>query len=234
MSLKEGAAKCCFLAQYSCHGKVTSAYRITFALEEKNLPYDSVLIELRNKPHWYKDIVPTELTPAAVINGDLVYESLDILKVRTALCALHLLHKMLWHCCRSAWESSAAAGLHTTGASAHQNYRRPFVRWCAQRRIPSAAAAAGPVCARCVGMRPGLCSTAQSPERHILLLQKLEAEFPEQRLLPESEALRSEADALMSQAEELSAAGFRSDLTLRVQRLVIIANDTPHYWNAQG
>ena len=66
------------------------AYRVTFALEEKNLPYDSVLIELRNKPHWYKDIVPTELTPAAVINGDLVYESLDILKVRTALIAFSL------------------------------------------------------------------------------------------------------------------------------------------------
>ena len=54
---------------------------MTFALEEKNLPYDSVLIELRSKPHWYKDKVPTELTPAAVVNGELVYESLDILKV---------------------------------------------------------------------------------------------------------------------------------------------------------
>ena len=54
---------------------------MTFALEEKNLPYDSVLIDLRKKPHWYKDIVPTELTPAAIINGELVYESLDILKV---------------------------------------------------------------------------------------------------------------------------------------------------------
>ena len=67
---------------------VSCVYRVTFALEEKNLPYDSVLIELRSKPHWYKDIVPTELTPAAVINGDLVYESLDILKVRAALLAL--------------------------------------------------------------------------------------------------------------------------------------------------
>ena len=57
--------------------------RVTFALEEKNLPYDSVLIELRSKPHWYKEIVPTELTPAAVVNGELVYESLDILKVST-------------------------------------------------------------------------------------------------------------------------------------------------------
>jgi glutathione S-transferase len=57
---------------------------VTFALEEKNLPYDSVLIELRSKPHWYKDKVPTELTPAAIVNGELVYESLDILKVMSS------------------------------------------------------------------------------------------------------------------------------------------------------
>ena len=63
--------------------------RVTFALEEKNLPYDSVLIDLRKKPHWYKDIVPTELTPAAVVNGKLVYESLDILKVRPSYSCLH-------------------------------------------------------------------------------------------------------------------------------------------------
>ena len=87
-------------------------------MEEKNLPYDSVLIQLRSKPHWYKDIVPTELTPAAVINGDLVYESLDILKVRTALSAVCLSHTTLWHCCRSAWESSATDGLHSSGANA--------------------------------------------------------------------------------------------------------------------
>ncbi|CAK0782457.1 hypothetical protein CVIRNUC_005697 [Coccomyxa viridis] len=92
--------------------------RVTFALEEKNLPYDSVLIDLRKKPHWYKDIVPTELTPAAIVNGNLVYESLDILK-------------------------------------------------------------------------------------------KLEAEFPEQQLLPEDAALRDEAEKLMSQAEEFSTAGFK-------------------------
>ncbi len=43
----------------------------------------------------------------------------------------------------------------------------------------------------------------------IQCLQKLEAEFPEQALLPDSAALRDEADTLMSQAEDLSAAGFR-------------------------
>ena len=64
------------------------SYRVTFALEEKNLPYDSVLIDLRKKPHWYKDIVPTELTPAAIVNGELVYESLDILKVRPSYSCL--------------------------------------------------------------------------------------------------------------------------------------------------
>ena len=52
------------------------------------------------------------------------------------------------------------------------------------------------------------CSTV------IQFLQKLEAEFPEQALLPDSAALRDEAYTLMSQAEDLSAAGFRSDLAL--------------------
>ena len=61
---------------------------MTFALEEKNLPYDSVLIDLRKTPHWYKDIVPTELTPAAIVNGELVYESLDILKVQQSYSCL--------------------------------------------------------------------------------------------------------------------------------------------------
>lgn len=45
------------------------------------MPYDCVLVDLRSKPDWYKEMVPTELTPAARINGELVYESLDILKV---------------------------------------------------------------------------------------------------------------------------------------------------------
>ncbi|CAL8470974.1 g10516 [Coccomyxa elongata] len=54
--------------------------RVTFALAEKDVPYDSVLIDLRAKPAWYKEIVPTELTPAAKINGELVWESMDILQ----------------------------------------------------------------------------------------------------------------------------------------------------------
>ena len=41
------------------------------------------------------------------------------------------------------------------------------------------------------------------------LLKKLEAEFPEQQLLPEDAALRHEAEKLMSQAEEFSTAGFK-------------------------
>ena len=45
-------------------------------------------------------------------------------------------------------------------------------------------------------------------------LQKLEAEFPEQPLLPESAALRDEADALMGQAEDLASAGFRYECFL--------------------
>ena len=68
-------------------------------------------------------------------------------------------------------------------------------------------------------MRPGFVLQCAPFWKHLLPSQKLEAEFPEQRLLPESETLRNEADVLMSQAEELSAAGFRSEHTLRILRL---------------
>jgi len=54
-----------------------------FSLSEKDVPYDTVLIDLRNKPDWYKEMVPTALTPAARINGELVWESMEILQVRS-------------------------------------------------------------------------------------------------------------------------------------------------------
>ncbi len=55
--------------------------QVWLALEEKKIPFDTVLINLRDKPDWYVKKVPTKLVPAAFINGELVYESLDILKV---------------------------------------------------------------------------------------------------------------------------------------------------------
>lgn len=55
-----------------------------FALEEKNIPYDTVLINLQDKPEWYKKMVPTQLVPSVRINGELVYESYDILMVGCA------------------------------------------------------------------------------------------------------------------------------------------------------
>jgi hypothetical protein len=44
--------------------------QVWLALEEKGIPYDCVLIELYNKPAWYKELVPTSLVPAVVsMNG---------------------------------------------------------------------------------------------------------------------------------------------------------------------
>jgi hypothetical protein len=45
--------------------------QVWLALEEKQIPYDCVLIELYNKPEWYKELVPTSLVPA-VVSGCLV------------------------------------------------------------------------------------------------------------------------------------------------------------------
>lgn len=53
--------------------------RVWFALEEKQIPFETELIDLSNKPQWYKDMVPTALVPAVKIEGELVYESKDIL-----------------------------------------------------------------------------------------------------------------------------------------------------------
>ncbi len=53
--------------------------RVWFALEEKGIPFETEFIDLSNKPKWYTDLVPTTLVPAAKIEGNLVYESKDIL-----------------------------------------------------------------------------------------------------------------------------------------------------------
>ena len=53
--------------------------RVWFALEEKQIPFETEFIDLSNKPKWYTDLVPTTLVPAANIEGKLVYESKDIL-----------------------------------------------------------------------------------------------------------------------------------------------------------
>ena len=53
--------------------------RIWFALEEKQIPFETEFIDLSNKPKWYTDLVPTTLVPAANIEGKFVYESKDIL-----------------------------------------------------------------------------------------------------------------------------------------------------------
>jgi glutathione S-transferase len=53
--------------------------RVWFALEEKEIPFETEFIDLSNKPKWYTDLVPTALVPAVKIEGELVYESKDIL-----------------------------------------------------------------------------------------------------------------------------------------------------------
>ena len=53
--------------------------RVWFALEEKGIPFAAEFIDLRNKPKWYTDLVPSALVPAVKIDGELVYESKNIL-----------------------------------------------------------------------------------------------------------------------------------------------------------
>lgn len=66
-------------------------HRVWLALEAQGIEYDEVLINLYDKPKYYTDMVPTGLVPALEFHdsefdpsrpgsGELVYESLDILK----------------------------------------------------------------------------------------------------------------------------------------------------------
>jgi glutathione S-transferase len=56
--------------------------RLLLSLKRKQIPHEDVLIDLYNKPQWYKDMIPTALVPAMKIHdsGDIIYESLDMMK----------------------------------------------------------------------------------------------------------------------------------------------------------
>ena len=55
--------------------------RVWIALLEKGIPYESVGVDLRNKPEWYKEMIPTALVPSVRLfpSDELIYESKDIL-----------------------------------------------------------------------------------------------------------------------------------------------------------
>ncbi len=55
--------------------------RVWLALEYKGIDYDTMFINLRDKPEWFLELVPTGLVPVAKVKDDLVHESYDILKV---------------------------------------------------------------------------------------------------------------------------------------------------------
>ena len=61
-----------------------AALQVWLALEEKGIPYDTMFINLRKKPDWFKDVVPTNKVPAVSINGQMVWESDAILEVSVA------------------------------------------------------------------------------------------------------------------------------------------------------
>uniref|UniRef100_A0A7S3VL85 GST N-terminal domain-containing protein n=1 Tax=Dunaliella tertiolecta TaxID=3047 RepID=A0A7S3VL85_DUNTE len=58
--------------------------RVWLALEEKQVPYDTVLVSLQNKPEWYMQLVPTKKVPAMSFTDsnnqrEVIWESKDIL-----------------------------------------------------------------------------------------------------------------------------------------------------------
>jgi len=53
--------------------------RVWMALLEKDIEFEQCLIDLFDKPDWYKELVPTAETPAISINGKVFWESAVIL-----------------------------------------------------------------------------------------------------------------------------------------------------------
>jgi glutathione S-transferase len=92
-SLPEPAAETPKLTLYrDTNGWCPFCERVWIALKMKNIPFDEKVINLRDKPDWYKAIVPTTLVPAVELHdesydpevpgsGSLTWESADILKL---------------------------------------------------------------------------------------------------------------------------------------------------------
>ena len=55
--------------------------RVWVQLRAKGIPYREELVDLRDKPAWYKEMVPTALVPAVKFDSDgaIVWESVDVM-----------------------------------------------------------------------------------------------------------------------------------------------------------
>lgn len=64
--------------------------RVWLALEYKGIDYDTMFINLRNKPQWFLELVPKGTVPVAKIKDKLLAESYDILKASSGSQFLQL------------------------------------------------------------------------------------------------------------------------------------------------
>jgi hypothetical protein len=55
--------------------------QVWMALEEKKIPFDTILIDLFNKPEWYPQVASNNQTPAVRLDGENMCESMDIMLV---------------------------------------------------------------------------------------------------------------------------------------------------------
>lgn len=49
--------------------------RVIIVLEEKDMPYECIDIELANKPEWFLKLSPLGKTPVLLVNGQPIFES---------------------------------------------------------------------------------------------------------------------------------------------------------------
>ena len=68
--------------------------KVWMVLLEKQIPFDTVLIDLGNKPEWYNQVAESMQTPAVLMNGKHMAESNDImLVVFPCGCVFTYLHR---------------------------------------------------------------------------------------------------------------------------------------------
>ena len=54
------------------------AQRTVLVLEAKNIPYETINVNLRSKPQWFLDMNPLGKVPTIKVKEDIFYESLPV------------------------------------------------------------------------------------------------------------------------------------------------------------
>lgn len=91
--------------------------RVIIVLEEKQIAYERIDIDLANKPDWFLKVSPLGKTPVLLVNGQAIFESTVICEYleETTARALHP-HDPIVRAQHRGWMEFASATLNAIGA----------------------------------------------------------------------------------------------------------------------